>query len=381
MFRRAPLMSGLLLAPVLALLVPADVPTIQLTKPAAELEDTFDHPISVLELGGGRLVVTDLMGPTVELVDMARGTRTAIGRKGQGPNEYMFPERTLALPGDSAAVVDLGQHRFLRITPAGAPAGTFVFPEAAAMGSQFRASDRQGRIYYLGSRYTERGERTQIKSGSDPFAGARDSAPLLRWDRVKNRIDTLTRIGQPSLAKPSEGKSAGNRMIMSRPQPFAAEDDWAVLPDGRVAILRAADYHIEWIAPDGRRTVGKPIPFTRERVTRADKDDMLKPAQAVTSNGGKFSMPALEESDFVWPEFKPPFVPRFTFATPEGHLWVQRWVAAGAAPLYDEFDERGELVRHIGLMKKTRIVGFGKGVVYTTRSDEDDLLHLQRFAR
>jgi len=27
------------------------------------------------------------------------------------------------------------------------------------------------------------------------------------------------------------------------------------------------------------------------------------------------------------------------------------------------------------------VVGFGKGVVYVARSDEDDLVYLQRFAR
>jgi hypothetical protein len=33
------------------------------------------------------------------------------------------------------------------------------------------------------------------------------------------------------------------------------------------------------------------------------------------------------------------------------------------------------------LPAKARVAGFGKGVVYTMRTDEDDLIHLQRFAR
>ena len=376
-------LAGALLVPLLALLPAQDVPTVRLSRALAEFPDTFDQLNSVMELRDGRVLATDFAGPTVQLVDFTRGTLTPLGRKGAGPNEYMMPDRPLASAGDTILVPDVGQNRFLRVTGDGRVAGSFAFPASAAMSGQFHGADRQGRLYYLGSRYGEErgvGQR-RAKSIDAAFAGVSDSAPLLRWDRARNRIDTLARLHLAPLAKPGTGGAAGHQIIMSRPQPFGAEDDWAVTPDGRVAILRAADYHVDWITPDGKRMASPANPFRREPVTRADKDRILKPAQAMLSGGAKFTVAAPKESDFAWPDAKPPFVAHFTLVTPEGRIWVQRSVAEGADPLYDELDERGRVARHYVLPKGARVVGFGKGSVYVTHADEDDLIHLQRFQR
>lgn len=379
---RPALRLAALLVPLLVLFQAPDPPTVRLGKPLAQFPDTFDQLNSVIELRDGRLLATDFAGPTVQLIDFARGSRTAIGRKGSGPNEYLMPDRPLPGVGDTLFVADPGQDRFLRVTADGRVAGSFVFPAAAGMGGQFHGADRRGRFYYLGSRYAESGGRPRrARSPSDAFAGAADSAPLLRWDPAKSRIDTLARLRMPPLANAATGGSSGHQVMMSRPQPFGAEDDWAVTPDGRVAILRVADYHIDWIGPDGRRTASPPIPFRREPVTKADRNRILQPVQAMLSGGTKFNVAAPKESDFTWPDSKPPFVAHFTLVTPEGLIWVQRSVADGAEPMYDEIDARGRVVRRYLLPKGYRLVGFGKGVVYLTHADEDDLLYLGRFGR
>ena len=360
---RPRLLFAALLGPLL--LVHGQEPsTIRLGKPLAEFPDTFDQLNSIMELPDGRALATDFAGPTIQLVDFARGIRTTLGRKGAGPDEYMMPDRPLAGIGDTIFVADVGQNRFLRITPDGRLAGSFAFPPAAGMAGEFHGADRQGRFYYLGRR--------------SPVA---DSAPLLRWDRARSRVDTLARLHQAPLARPGSGGGAGHQIIVPRPQPFSAEDDWAVLADGRVAILRAGDYHVDWITPDDKQMAGPANAFRREPVTRADKERILKPQQFMLSGGGKFSVAAPKESDFAWPAWKPPFVAHFTLVTPEGRIWVQRSVAEGAQPLYDELDEQGRVVRHYVLPKGARVVGFGKGAVYVTHADEDDLLHLQRFQR
>src|SRR4029079_17023787 len=140
-------------------------------------------------------------------------------------------------------------------------------------------------LYYLGSRYgEERGVGQRRATSIDAaFAGVSDSAPLLRSDRARNRVHTLARLRLAPLAKPGSGGSEGHQIIMARPQPFGAEDDWAVLPDGHVAILRAADYHVCGMQPAGKRTASAANASRREPVTRADKDRILKPVQAMLS--------------------------------------------------------------------------------------------------
>ena len=55
--------------------------------------------------------------------------------------------------------------------------------------------------------------------------------------------------------------------------------------------------------------------------------------------------------------------------------------AGDKIPTYDVFDRTGTLVKKVSLNPSSRVIGFGKGVVYVVRTDEDDLQYLQRYAR
>ena len=65
--------------------------------------------------------------------------------------------------------------------------------------------------------------------------------------------------------------------------------------------------------------------------------------------------------------------------SPDGEMWVERYVAAGAAPTFDVFDGNGQLIKRVILPQSRRVVGFGEGAVYVTRVDEFDLLWLERY--
>ena len=47
-------------------------------------------------------------------------------------------------------------------------------------------------------------------------------------------------------------------------------DDWAVLPDGTIAIVRK-DYHVDFVDADGKRTSAPKIPFDWQRLTDSAK--------------------------------------------------------------------------------------------------------------
>jgi len=86
-------------------------------------------------------------------------------------------------------------------------------------------------------------------------------------------------------------------------------------------------------------------------------------------------------ADEDWPEVKPPFPPSAVSATPEGFLWVQRHVSPNAPPEYDVFNGNGDRIRTVILAENSRVIGFGNGVVYVARTDDDDLLWLERYSR
>jgi len=66
--------------------------------------------------------------------------------------------------------------------------------------------------------------------------------------------------------------------------------------------------------------------------------------------------------------------------SPKGEIWVPRNRKAGdETPVYEVFSLAGRQTARVVLARKTRVIGFGAGTVYTLRSDDDDLQYLQRF--
>lgn len=378
------------LRPFLAVLVAAapaalaaqSVPRVSLGRAEAQLADPFDNVTAVRELSDGRVIVADRFAKTVTLADFKRGSATAIGREGQGPGEYAFPAGLVVLPGDTTFLVDPGQRRFLVIGPDATPKALVSFPGNMMGLLRVRGSDRQGRIYFQGS-----------ELGGPMQAGAPlpDSAPVLRWDRGRDRIDTLGRIKVPAIQRATSG-SANARSLVMRTQPFSGQDDWAVAPDGRVGVVRVGDYHVEWWQPAGAKVSGPAVNYQKVAVSQADKDRFRKESSntrgqfqvQVGGPGGRGSAPpppppSLGEPD--WPAVKPPFRYGMSQVAPDGSLWVQRYGAADAPLVYDVFDASGRLTRQVALPKGARLVGFGARGVYVATTTDDELETLARYPR
>lgn len=357
------------------------VPRATLGRAEAELPDPFDNVTAVRELSDGRVIVADRFAKTVTLGDFRSGSATAIGREGQGPGEYAFPAGLVALPGDTTFLVDPGQRRFLVIGPDAAPKALVSFPGNMMGLLRVRGSDRQGRIYFQGS-----------ELGGPMQAGAPlpDSAPVLRWDRTRDRIDTLGRIKVPALQRATSG-SANARSVVMRMQPFSAQDEWTVAPDGRVGVVRVGDYHVEWWPPAGAKVRGPAVAYQKVAVSARDKE-LFRQASSNTRGGFQVQIggpggrgsappppPSLGEPD--WPAVKPPFRDGTSQVAPDGSLWVQRYGAADAPLVYDVFDASGRLARQVVMPKSARLVGFGARGMYVATKTEDDLETLSRYPR
>ena len=374
-----PFLAAFLLAAPAALLAQS-VPRVSLGRAEAELGDPFDNVTAVRELSDGRVIVADRFAKTVTLADFRAGTATAIGREGQGPGEYAFPAGLVALPGDTTLLVDPGQRRFLVIGPGAKPTGLLSFPGNTMGLLRVRGSDRQGRIYMQGNEM----------SGLQPGAALPDSVAVLRWDRARDRIDTLGRIKVPSMQSASSG-SANARSFVMRAQPFSPQDDWSVGEDGRVAVVRVGNYHVEWWKPAGQKLSGPGVVYQKVAVSQADKD-RYKAASSNPRGGFRMTVggpgrgtaptaapPSLGEPD--WPAFKPAFRDGTSQVAPDGSLWVQRYGAAEAPLLYDVFDASGRLTRQVAMPKGARLVGFGARGIYVATTTEDELETLARYPR
>jgi hypothetical protein len=438
-------MRSFLLLPLVAAGATAQqVQTRALTKPEVEYSEPFSALRAVYELKDGRVITADVRDKTLQAVDLRAGKATPVGRQGGGPQEWDIINALWGWKGDSVIANDLGQQRYLVISPDGKPVRTFstvadgpivvggrqggsdvsrgngagsagggaggrggdagrgnagggravTFGPGTAPrfsgGVNGRGTDSRGRIY---------SQDVAIKFGDDGTISSGDSAAITRFDPATSKTDTVAYVNlaknATSGAARGDGRGGATLQIrMGSSIPFTPADDWTVFRDGTVAILRVADYHVELVQPNGRRIVGRPVPFTPVRVGEAEKQEWREAQKSATPivrtfgdgpRAGSVPIPNLAEEPESWPATKPPFISgggvSAAYPAPNGDLWVVRTRAAkDKIPTIDVFNPQAQLVGRVTLPEKTRLVGFGAKGVYTIRIDEDDLQYLQRHA-
>jgi hypothetical protein len=374
----------------------AQAPLKTLSKPDVEYAEPFTIITGVRELRDGRVIAADAREKTVQVIDLKSGTATKIGREGSGPGEYALPMRLLGFPGDTSAVYDPLNRRYLMINPDG-KVGAFASYESQDNGpgrmriSMPRTIDAKGRLYSVGPSFN---------IGPNGPSTSADSAPILRLDRATRKTDTVAFIHIPPATVTTSGGGSNTNVSVRAGggNPFAATDEWAVTPDGRVAVLRVKDYHVDWYAPNGQKTSGPAIAFEKIRVTDEDKKQYRERSASgaaglaitmsqrvgpggTTSSANVGAPPTVQLPEPTdWPDVKPPFLGSAAIGAPNGQVWVLRTrPAKDKIPTYDVIDATGKVVSRVALPANTRLVGFGNGTVYLARSDEDDLQYLQRY--
>jgi hypothetical protein len=200
-----------------------------------------------------------------------------------------------------------------------------------------------------------------------------DSSAILRQDVATRRIDTLAMLKAPRIRQAVTRRvNGGTGRAALNPMP--SSDDWTVLNDGTIAIVRVADYHIDWIRPDGHMTSSPKIPTQWIRMTDSMKVatmDSLRVRDSAAGIGRDDSAVPLaqrrvyvEPSDL--PDFRPPFTSGFARADAEGDVWIR---TSGTAPIagsavYDVVNHDGELVDRVQISNAVVLAGFGPGVAY-----------------
>jgi len=356
-------------------------PETRLTKPDARFPHELSSITGFLELPDGRVLVSDGIDETVLRIDLRTMKADTLSRTGSGPGEYKGPDLLYGLPAGGFLLVDLGNARLSFFDAA------FKYKESSPIARGNPATgltmaipdgvDSQGRIYF----------RSMMRN---PDGSRADSGAVIRWDRSTEKMDTVGKIKLGEVKVQSSGGSNSRSVSMS-PIPYSPEDAWAVAPDGRLAIARAADYHLEWRPAGGAATVRgpavswKPVPV-RDAEKREYAAEMRNGISvSVSMENGKMSTRmgrggrAADDRipDLEWPASKPAF--RAVRVAPDGNAWVERSVPANAPREYDVFGPDGKVRGKVILPAGRRLVGFGKGVVYLRETTEEELQYLERY--
>lgn len=372
----------------------------RLAAPEASFPDGFTTITGMRELPDGRVLVADSRERTLRAVDLRTGASTAVGREGAGPLEWGMPSRLYAMPGDSTMMSDFSNARYLIILPDGRPGPTFRIPESSpAWNGSLVGVDLRGRLILT---------RAHVVS-TERMGSTTGVVYVIRYDRASSKVDTIAELAVPKGERSGARSMPGGMLLSYTNLPFAASDAVASmmsLSHGRVAIVRAADYHMDWIDESGRRTAGPKAQPSAIRITAAEKEAFTKaqvrPGAIVVrgpigggaaapgassgggiARGGAVALPpgsTLGNEEMTWPAVKPPVVANSVFLSTDGRVWAMRARAHDdSLHTYDLFDAAGRVAERVQLPARTRLVGFGKSTVYLARTDDDDLQILERY--
>jgi hypothetical protein len=246
-----------------------------------------------------------------------------------------------------------------------------------------------------------------------------DSAAIVRADFDRRAVDTLTRvrIKMPEALYVTRSP-AGLMTAKVVTYPLTPIDDWDVLPDGIIAVVRGSDYHVDWIDAKGSLRSSPRMPFDWLRLSDEDKrriadsarnlaEERIRasavgpriPGRSLTAGAsvsGSFAINPTEGSNtFAMrdavvesaplgeiPDYYPPLRAGAVRADLDGNLWILPTTSArahGGAIVYDVVNRRGELYERVQPPPGRSIAGFGpKGVVYIVWRDSAESWHLEK---
>ena len=209
-----------------------------------------------------------------------------------------------------------------------------------------------------------------------------DSAPIVRGDFDMRRVDTIA-MTQMAVQRTGAYWLGGGRMAgITLLNPLPAGDEWTVLTDGTVALVRSHDYHIDWIHPDGTVTSTPKMPFDWKPISREVKqhllDSLVQRADSFAAHPPDGEKPwksaapfkAVDVNDL--PDFYPPIRPGQVKSDPDGNVWIlpsTSTLSSASTPglVYDVVNRNGEIFERVRLPEGRNLAAAGPhGVVYMT---------------
>jgi hypothetical protein len=362
---------------------------------------TFDSLINVRGLSDGRIVVNDSEGLKLVVLD-ATFTRVTVWSDTTGAARHKYQREAVIIPvaGDSSMMIDNQTGALVMIDPYGNFGRAFALPKAADAEAVMVASvyggaaiDPQGRLVYSGVPGPASTPNPGCSATRPAFTS--DSVPLLRANFETRTVDTIARIRFSFIA--AELVPAPNRgpnCWAWRPRAGVLPphgDQWGVLSDGTIAIVREQDYHVDWIAPDGSMTSTAKMPFDWRPITAEEKQRMfdsvttivdsiaaLRPIPPNAPAGFRFPRrPVVPTAEI--PDYYPPTRLGSMKLDYDGNLWIPPSTSRDARGglLYDVVNRKGEVIERVQLPPNRAIASFVPGGRVVLRVSEGNKVMLE----
>ncbi|HYW30386.1 MAG TPA: hypothetical protein VE869_02685 [Gemmatimonas sp.] len=272
----------------------------------------------VRHLSDGRVMLNDGTRRRLMLLDSSlKFVRVVLDSLTDVENAYGIRAGTI-IPylGDSTVYIDQASLAMLVLDPAGRIARVRSVPRAqdayllSTLGSNgFPGFDSKGRLLY---RVPAQRDRPKVAPppGVPYIPQQPDSSFIVGVSLDTRKVDTIASVRSPKITyvmrQAPEGMSF-NTLV----SPLPIVDDWAVLPDGTLAIVRGIDYRVDWIAPDGTSSSSPKQPYPWVQLGDEDKTrmmDSVKTAQLQRAESS-FAMQMIAWSNLLNKPYPKTFAP------------------------------------------------------------------------
>jgi len=251
--------------------------------------DSLASVAAAVQVAGERVYVNDITAHRLLLFDSTLDSvRVVADSGGSAADAYgTLPGTLLPYHGDSALLVTPASLGMLVLSPAGTITRVMATPPSgggglpALIGNIFGTPgfDAHGRLVYFSP--VRMNFRGRAPEGGGPMSlQPPDSALIVRFDFAARTLDTAGTIRIPSTRTSISRDDQGRMHIAMTALPMATVDDWAVTSDGRLAIVRGRDYHVDWLGVDGAWTSTPRVPFAWEHLDDDRKQALIDSAAA-----------------------------------------------------------------------------------------------------
>jgi hypothetical protein len=357
---------------------------------------------SIRELPHGRVLVNDSLARRLYVFDSALTSRVVVLDSIEGgENSYRgSPGGLIAYRGDSTLFASPSFVSLLVIDPAGRAKPMIGAPTPAELlflaGGPFGnpGFDSRGRLVYRGS---ARDRATPRPLGTLSPYPEKDSAPVVALNLITGKADTITSYRIPKVEVTiTEGPGATIKTMVKQ-HPLPTVDDWAILPNGSIALIRGGDFHIDWIDQNGKSSSTGRIPFPWRGLSVASKRAYMDSVRYATDTaiaaqeirlaerfrGTDNDPPEPIEPVYVSPGELPDRFPAFeansTRADPDGVLWIRTTHRLHGRPVYYLVNRKGAVIDRVQLPVGSAIAGFGRDhTIYLAYANPKGGVRLER---
>lgn len=259
----------------------SSIPPRRLPAPTVVSPQFVGSVAGLLELPNGMLLVNDARNHRVMMADaLLRTTTVVIDSTEYGPRSASL----MRYLGDSALFVEAITPCARVIDPSGRVVRTMAITNPRDAGwlmpspTAMAGVDAMGRFVHRG--VVPRPPRLPLKPGETRIRKYPDSMPIVRDDPVTRMGDTIAWAKSMALEGVEVARADGRSITYLRAFPVEVTDEWAVLSNGNVAILRGLDYHIDIIAADGRKTALPRMPYAWEPLSDSVKQVLIDSTRA-----------------------------------------------------------------------------------------------------